>query len=83
MKRLEVSGAVRPIYGSLDVRRLTFPVTTTRYIPWVEFVFPSGNWPVKIIFAKMQNFVITLPVLATVREGFRPSKSFFPNTDFH
>ena len=19
----------------------TFPVTTTRYIPWVEFVFPS------------------------------------------
>jgi len=22
-------------------RHLTFPVTTTRYIPWVEFVFPT------------------------------------------
>jgi len=22
-------------------RHLTFPVTATRYIPWVEFVFPS------------------------------------------
>ena len=27
-------------------RHLTFPVTTRRYIPWVEFVFPSENWPV-------------------------------------
>ena len=25
---------------------LTFPVTTTRYIPWVKFVFPSEIWPV-------------------------------------
>ena len=25
MQRLEVSGAVRPIYGSLGVKRLTFP----------------------------------------------------------
>jgi len=22
-------------------RNLTFPVTTTRYIPWVEFLFPT------------------------------------------
>ena len=29
-------------------RQLTFPVTTTRYIPWVEFVFPSEIWPVII-----------------------------------
>jgi hypothetical protein len=27
-------------------RHLMFPVTTTCFIPWVEFVFPSENWPV-------------------------------------
>ena len=27
MKRLEVSGAVRPIYGSLGVKRLIFKIT--------------------------------------------------------
>ena len=31
MQRLEVSGAVRPIYGSLDVKRLTtLPLTAAR-----------------------------------------------------
>ena len=40
----------RPNYKYLSChlvgRHLTFPVTTTRYIPWVEFVFPSEIWPV-------------------------------------
>ena len=27
-------------------RHLTFPVTTTRYIPCVEFVLPTEIWPV-------------------------------------
>ena len=29
MQRLEVSGAVRPIYGSLGVKRLRFPDSVT------------------------------------------------------
>jgi len=47
MKRLEVSGAVRPIYGSLGVKRLTIryavwwvvsevSVQTTASIRWVQ-----------------------------------------------
>ena len=39
-------------------RHLTFPVTTTLYIPWVEFLFPSENWQVIIRrTAKLQVFV--------------------------
>jgi len=42
---------------------LTFPVTTTRYIPWVEFVFPSENWPV--IARYLGAGVINFRVLTT------------------
>ena len=34
MQRLEVSGAVRPIYGSLGVRRLIIEVKL--YVVWIE-----------------------------------------------
>ena len=34
MKRLEVSGAVRPIYGSLGVKRLS---TAVQVFPWPFF----------------------------------------------
>jgi len=27
-------------------RQTTFPVTTKRYVPWVEFVFRNTKWPV-------------------------------------
>ena len=35
-------------------RHLTFPVTTTRYIPWVEFVFPSLRF-VPVIVATIRS----------------------------
>ena len=41
MQRLEVSGAVRPIYGSLDVKRLNF-LPVTDYTPY--FRQPKDVW---------------------------------------
>ena len=35
MQRLEVSGAVRPIYGSLGVKRLIIVKLKSRYSPYV------------------------------------------------
>jgi hypothetical protein len=29
-------------------RHLAFPVTITRYIPWVKFVIQTEIWPVKV-----------------------------------
>jgi len=40
MQRLEVSGAVRPIYGSLGVRRLIDRVVFD-YIPFPVFYWPN------------------------------------------
>jgi len=38
MQRLEFSGAVRPIYVSLDVRRLTPEPIFPNFFLWEEFV---------------------------------------------
>ena len=38
MQRLEVSGAVRPIYGSLGVKRLITKILVTR----VAYLLPTG-----------------------------------------
>ena len=55
MKRLEVSGAVRPLYGSLDVKGLITQhmvhiVVTTLYASFAEKVlhFDSGHLESKI-----------------------------------
>jgi len=43
MQRLEVSGAVRPLYGSLGVRGLIiFEKLQTATVDFVMFVRPSG-----------------------------------------
>ena len=46
MQRLEVSGAVRPIYGSLGVKRLTsgfqgldLPPPISRAVFWLEWIY--------------------------------------------
>ena len=43
MQRLEVSGAVRPIYGSLGVKRLMGHVLATRLIVFGATA-PPPNW---------------------------------------
>ena len=45
MQRLEVSGAVRPIYGSLDVKRLIF--TRCRFVKHVHGI----RWLVNVKMA--------------------------------
>ena len=41
-------------------RHLTFPVTITRYIPWVEFVFPVFEiWP-DIIYAMCFETIVII-----------------------
>jgi len=45
MQRLEVSGAVRPIYGSLGVKRLIFPASTTPEPHWLLFLAKSLDNP--------------------------------------
>ena len=42
MQRLEVSGAVRPIYGSLDVKRLI-----VYYLPSSAYVYQAAGFPVE------------------------------------
>ena len=64
MQRLEVSGAVRPIYGSLGVKRLTttyclvFNCVKTVDTPKSVFLYLSPSIPVPQLYPKiLQNIV--------------------------
>jgi len=39
MQRLEVSGAVRPIYGSLGVKRLRNPPKAAIFMSYMDLIF--------------------------------------------
>jgi len=44
MQSLEVSGAVRPIYGSLGVKRLNYIASHSNCIKWCELEGSQGSY---------------------------------------
>ena len=54
MQCVEVSGAVRPIYGSLDVKRL-IDIVMFDYIPFPVFIYTTGMAHFQVL---RHNFLI-------------------------